>query len=271
MRKEAEREEACAAMEVPACMSAALSGYRWSRNLVGKAGAAVYQLHGRSDAPDLFLKQGEGILADDLMAEAARLRWMAGRVPAPAVVRFVMTTDTAWLLSTALPGETAYQRLVACPNDRPAIVDALAVFLRRLHAVPVAACPFSSDHAYRLLLAKERIKAGLVDESDFDEEQEGWTAGQVWDALQSLLPLAPDPVVTHGDFSLDNLLMVAGEVVGCIDVGRAGIGDRYQDLAVLWNCLGEFGADLQDRLFTEYAIEPDRRKLRFHLLLDELF
>lgn len=90
--------------------------------------------------------------------------------------------------------------------------------------------------------------------------------------MHRLLPLAPDPVVTHGDFSLDNLLIVEGKVVGCIDVGRAGIADRYQDLAVLWNCLEEFEPSLQERLVAQYGIaDPDRRKLQFHLLLDELF
>jgi aminoglycoside 3'-phosphotransferase-1 len=61
-------------------------------------------------------------------------------------------------------------------------------------------------------------------------------------------------------------------VVGCIDVGRGGIADRYQDLAILWNCLGEFDGELQARLFQRYGIaEPDRRKLAFHLMLDEMF
>ena len=87
-----------------------------------------------------------------------------------------------------------------------------------------------------------------------------------------MLPLEFDRVFTHGDFTLDNLLIEGGAVVGCIDVGRAGVADRYQDLALLWNCLGEFGLDLQARLFAQYGIDrPDPRRMGFHLLLDELF
>lgn len=79
-------------------------------------------------------------------------------------------------------------------------------------------------------------------------------------------------MVTHGDFSLDNLMIREGEVTGCIDVGRMGVADRYQDLAILWNSLGEFGPELQARLLEQYGVEePDQRRLRFHLLLDELF
>lgn len=62
------------------------------------------------------------------------------------------------------------------------------------------------------------------------------------------------------------------EVVGCINAGRVGIADRYQDLAILWNCVGEFDASLRDRLIERYGIaEVDERKLQFHLLLDEMF
>lgn len=42
--------------------------------------------------------------------------------------------------------------------------------------------------------------------------------------------------------------------------------------AILWNCLGEFAPLLQQRLLTQYGVTDfDRRKLQFHLLLDELF
>ncbi|MDH7801667.1 MULTISPECIES: APH(3')-I family aminoglycoside O-phosphotransferase [unclassified Rhizobium] len=267
-----DREERCAAVPVPAEMSADLTGYEWARNTVGESGSAVYRLYGKPGASDLFLKHGRGASSDDLLDETSRLRWMTRHVPVPAVTGFVSTPDEAWLLMTALPGETAYQALEARPEDRAVIIDALADAMRQIHAIPVNECPFNSDHAYRLSLARRRIDAGLVEEDDFDDERQGWTAGQVWQAMHQLLPFTPDPVVTHGDFSLDNLLVVDDEVIGCIDVGRVGIADRYQDLAILWNCLGEFEASLKDRFLARYGMSGlDRNKLEFHLMLDELF
>jgi aminoglycoside 3'-phosphotransferase-1 len=264
------REEACDARPVPESMTNEVRGYRWARDTVGEAGGAVYRLHGKAGVPDLFLKHGRGAVADDVTDEMTRLLWLADHVAVPAVRHFVRTGEEAWLLMTAMPGKTAYQLLDAGHGSQ--VVDALVRFMRGLHAIPREACPFISDHAFRLAKARARIDGGLVDEDDFDEEREGWTAEQVWDAMGRLLPLAADPVVTHGDFSLDNLLIDGGEVTGCIDVGRVGIADRYQDLAILWNCLGEFDPALQVRLFAQYGIErPDERKLRFHLLLDELF
>ena len=267
-----DREEACEAIPLPASISASLGGYEWARNTVGESGGAVYRLHGKTGAPNLFLKHGRSAVAGDITDEMVRLRWLARYLPVPAVDGFVATQDEAWLLMTAVAGQTAYQLLKTQPAAQGGIVDALATFLRRLHAIPVSECPFNSDHLYRLSRARERIDAGLVEEDDFDGEREGWTAEQVWDAMQSLLPMSSDPVVTHGDFSLDNILMLDGEVVGCIDVGRVGIADRYQDLAILWNCLGEFDASLQGRLMEQYGIaETDERKRQFHLLLDEMF
>lgn len=253
-------------------MSAGLAGYEWARDNVGESGGAVYRLHSKAGAPDLFLKHGCDTIAGDITDEMVRLRWLAEYVPVPAVKSFVTTPGEAWLLMTAIPGRTAYQILEAHFDARIGVVDSLARFLRRLHAIPVSNCPFNSDHAYRLARARERIDAGLVEEDDFDDEREGWTAEQVWQAMQRMLPISPDPVVTHGDFSLDNILIVDGEVIGCIDVGRVGVADRYQDIAILWNNLGEFDASLQERFLTQYGIsELDRQKLEFHLLLDELF
>lgn len=267
-----DREERCSAPALPAGLAETLQGYSWARNLVGESGGVVYRLHGKPSAPELYLKYGQNAVADAIVDEMVRLRWLANFVPVPTVLHFTSARGEAWLLMTALPGETAYQAFGARSADRLALVDALARFLRRLHEIPVSECPFNSHHTYRLGQARKQIDAGLIDEDDFDTDRDGWTAEQVWQSIQRLLPLRRDPVVAHGDFSLDNLLMCGGEVIGCIDTGRVGIADRYQDVAILWNCLGEFGSDLQERLLMAYGLpDPDQSKLDFHLMLDELF
>ncbi len=266
------RDVCCDPVSVPDAMAIRLQGYRWTRSTVGESGSSVYRLSGIANAPNLVLKYGRGVVAADITAEAERLRWLNQRIEAPAVVEFSRTDDEAWLLMSALPGRTAYELLEADASGHTRVVDTLATFLKRLHAIPTADCPFNSDHHVRLAQARGRIDAGLVEEDDFDAERAGWSADDVWSDLQTLLPLATEPVVTHGDFSLDNLIIDDAGTVRCIDVGRAGIADRYQDLAILWNGLGEFGEPLQARLFDRYGLaEPDERRLRFHLLLDELF
>jgi aminoglycoside 3'-phosphotransferase I len=264
--------QACAAVDVPSSISAELDGYRWIRIKTGQSGGAVYRLQGKPGFPDLFLKHGSGMIAVDILKEMIRLQWLANRLPVPAIRRFVYAPGDAWLLMIALPGRTACEILRTDPDERFAIVDAIAGFLRQLHTIPIAECPFNSAHDYRLLQGRERIEAGLVDEDDFDEVRKGWTAEKIWTEIHCLLPFTLDQVVTHGDLSLDNILVDNDQAVGCIDVGRLGIADRYQDLAVLWNALGEFGEPLRKRLFSSSGIAiPDRGKLQFHLMLDELF
>lgn len=104
--------------------------------------------------PELYLKTGTGKVADDISAEMLRLQWLGQHVAVPALMRFERTPDEAWLLMTALPGQTAYQLMARDAALRPVVTAALARFLRRLHAIPVSSCPFTSEHGYRLAQAR---------------------------------------------------------------------------------------------------------------------
>lgn len=256
---------------VPDSMAPMVEGCQRSRNIVGKSQADVYLLTGTGER-SFYLKYGRGSVAHDITDEMVRVRWLADRLSVPAICHFVATSDEAWLLTNALPGLPAYQLLEDDGANRGLIVDALASFLRRLHGLPVEACPFNGNHRLRLVQAQDRMAAGLVDTDDFDNERAGWTAKQVWDQMMGLMPITSDPVVTHGDLTLHNILMERGQVAGLIDVARVGVADRYQDLAILWRGLGEFDDTLQQRLLASYGIGAvDERKLRFYLALDEFF
>ena len=70
-------------------------------------------------------------------------------------------------------------------------------------------------------------------------------------------------------------------MAGFIDLGDCGIGDKWRDIALLYRSLkhnfdGTYGGkdypDFHpDRLFDAMGIEPDREKLDYYILLDELF
>ncbi|MEK8031311.1 APH(3') family aminoglycoside O-phosphotransferase [Ideonella sp. DXS29W] len=268
-----DREEPAVPPAMGAALAARLAGRRWARNLVGQAGASVYRIHAEGHR-DLYLKHGRGEAAVSVADEAQRLRWLAENDgPAPAVLHAEHSAGEAWLLTSAVPGRTAHEWLTDRPSQGAQIATALADALRRLHALPVSSCPFLAGHERRLAEARRRLDAGLIDESAFDDARQGWSAQQVWHEMTGLLPLVVDPVVCHGDYSLDNILLDDQlRVTGLIDLSRLGVADRYQDLAILWNCLDEFGPEVQQRFMATYGIdEPDERKMRFHLCLDECF
>ena len=91
---------------------------------------------------------------------------------------------------------------------------------------------------------------------------------------------AYEPVLSHGDFCLPNILIENNDISGFIDLGDCGIGDRWRDLSLCWRSLrhnsdGTFGniypGIKPDMLFEKLGIEPNHEKLRYYILLDELF
>lgn len=257
---------------VPRPLEDLIEGWSVEPVLSGEAGATVLRLT-RSDAPARYLKFGRGRIADDVADEAHRLFWLHGRLPCATPLHFMRGPDDAWLLTEAVAGRTGDDWIAHDPAMLPAVIHAFATFLRRLHALPIADCPFDAGADVRLAHARRLIDGGMVDHEDFDPDHAGWSADQMWERLVALRPAVRHGVVTHGDYSLGNVLIDAtGVVTGCIDVGRLGVADRYQDIAILWQNLREFGDDAAARFLTGYGIAAlDRERLEFHRCLDELF
>ena len=81
-------------------------------------------------------------------------------------------------------------------------------------------------------------------------------------------------VFSHGDYCPPNIFIDDNKISGFIDLGRAGIADKWQDIALcvisiehnFWKnsiCI--------DQLFDEIQLEANWKKIRYYILLDELF
>lgn len=145
--------------------------------------------------------------------------------------------------------------------------------MRALHALPIADCPFDSSVTAWLPIARQRVADGLVDEDDFDADHHGMSATAILGMVEELTGAACSSVVAHGDFTLGNIILdAAGGVAGCIDVGRLGIADPYQDIALMWRDLGGFGEQAQAAFIAALNIERiEVERLLLHRTLDELF
>ena len=86
-------------------------------------------------------------------------------------------------------------------------------------------------------------------------------------------PASEDRVFTHGDLCLPNVIIHDKRLSGFIDLGSAGIGDPYRDLALVGRSLNRnLGPGWADIFFAHYGLAaPDPDKLRYYRLLDEFF
>jgi kanamycin kinase/aminoglycoside 3'-phosphotransferase-2 len=253
---------------LPSDLDAIIAGYSWTSVITGCSASNVFHLM-KAGSPSLYLKQSVGEL-HSLLDEKIRLEWLRGKLPVPEVIGFAGDRAHHHLLISEIPGPTAADRIHHRTVE--GLVESLAEGLRMVHAVPIADCPFDHLIASEIERARERMERGLVDEEDFDDERRGGSAKSLFEELTARIP-DEDPVFTHGDYCLPNVIMAGGGISGFIDLGRGGIGDRYRDLALAARSLAfNFGEQWVPLLFEAYGIgEPDPGKLAFHRLLDEFF
>ncbi len=117
------------------------------------------------------------------------------------------------------------------------------------------------------------MRAGLVDESDFDEDNLGRAASDILAELQAL-PGPPDlACFTHGDACLPNFLTQGGQLTGIVDLGRAGVTHPAQDWALALRSVRDNFGQESERLLRIYVPEhsADEELLRRFRLMDELF
>ena len=245
------------------------SGYRWLKAKGGLSDADVFELQAEG-RPRLFVKAEKRGPFDELADEAVRLAWLRSMgMPCPEILAHVVDEGGSRLVMTALPGFDLGSAVALPPAT---VVEIIAEALARLHRIDAASCPFDHRARRRVDLARARMMAGLVNEEDFDESRQGRSAAEWFEKLLTIVPEDEDLVVTHGDACLSNLMAEAGAFTGFLDVGRLGVADRHQDLALATRDIAaDFGPEWVEPFLRRYGQNADPAKLDFFQLLDEFF
>jgi aminoglycoside phosphotransferase len=241
----------------------------WQQVTIGCSEAQTYRLAG----PVNFYLKIAPDHSKSLFLEKQRLDWLKGRLPVPEALFFGVEEGQAYLLLSEVPG------LMACDPffkaELPVVVKLLAEGLKMLHSLDIADCPFDQRLEVKLEEAYQNMLAGQVDETDFDAERQGMTARELYQRLIAIRPAREDLVFTHGDYCLPNILIdpAQNQISGFIDLGRAGVAGRYQDLALAARSLSyNLGAEWVSMLFEEYGLtKVDYARIEFYKLLDEFF
>jgi aminoglycoside phosphotransferase len=213
-------------------------------------------------------------------ADVQVLQWLAGKAPVPQVAAHEVSDGRDWLLMTRIQGKELCQPDIM--SNPVLLLDCMAEALHTLWSIPVDDCPFERTVADNISHAETAILTGHFDCSDCEPETFGPDGFEnpkaLLDWLKSHVP-KQDRAVTHGDFCLPNLFTNGKKFTGFIDVGKAGAGDRWMDLALGWRSLkhnsdGHYGQIYPnihpDDLFRAAGVPKDEEKLRYYILLDEL-
>lgn len=260
-------------MRQPQQIARHTAGKEFSMDSTGLSGASIAMYE------DMVLKCEP--VSEESENHTAMLRWLEGKVTAPRILETAVREGFRWTLMTRLPGEMACAE--AWRSDPHRLVQELAKAMRSLWEVDVSGCPVEQSPAAKLMRARKIVEAGQVDMTLVDPETFGEGGFSSPAALLNWLeehkpPFSP--VLTHGDFCLPNVFLDNWQPSGLLDLGRSGVGDRWTDIAICWRSLrdnfgGHYGEAVPgfhpDALFDALGIEKDEEKLRYYLLMDELF
>jgi len=239
------------------------------KNDIGRSTASVYQCI--SNKLSYYLK----ICPKDngLKNEYKNICWLNGKAPVPKVIEWDSDETNDYLLVSKIDG------LMLCDEyylDNPEMaISVLAKGLKLLQSIDINNCNIINDLENKLKLAKIAIQNNKVNLNDWDEDTKKrfQSPDLLLEYLYKNKPEFEELTFTHGDYCLPNIFGYENEIKGFIDIGNAGISDKWQDIAKcirsLWHNFKSNEYD--DLLFKELGIDKDNKKLNYYILLDELF
>lgn len=261
-------------LKMPLTIEALIKGKTYTMDDIGMSGNQVLIFE------DMVLKIETDV--ESVNNQVRLMQWLEGKLPVPRVLAYEVEEGKSYLLMSKINGKMSCDTYYL---ERPEVlVNALAEGLKMLWEVDVQDCPRIRDIDDELREARRRVERGLVDIDNVEPTTfcEGGfeSPAHLLKWLEEKRP-SLEPVFSHGDYCLPNVFLEDGKVQGFIDLGTAGVGDKWRDIALCYRSLkhnfdGTYGgkvyADFNpDMLFDKLGIEPDWNKIKYYLLLDELF
>lgn len=261
-------------MKLPQRIAALLKGENYRLDQVGMSRSSVLLFS------DRVLKIQES--SEEALREYRLMDWLQGKLPVPRVLAWEEEDGLCYLLMSRVQGEMACADRYM--NDPPAQAALLANALKALWAVDATDCPVRCSLAHKLQQARYNVENHLADLDNVQPDTFGEGGFSSPEALlQWLTDNQPpeEPALTHGDFCLPNVFFSGNSLSGFIDWGRGGVGDKWNDIALCYRSLrdnhaGCYGGTPNPRcddglLFRALGLKPDWQKIRYYILLDELF
>lgn len=244
------------------------------RNCIGKSGAGVYHYG------DMVLKVQKN--SREAENEVQMLRWLKDKIPVPDIIEHICENGYSYILTNKCTGKMACDSYFMM---RPKLqVELLAETLHSLWEIPINDCPSQFTLKKRLEMAELNIVHNRIDIGDAEQDTFGPKGFRDPEALlywlQENQPEEQE-VLSHGDYCLPNIFLSENSVTGIIDLGRSGVSDPWQDIALCYRSLNHNYNGIYDgksytgykpeMLFDALGIQADTERIRYYILLDELF
>lgn len=241
---------------------------------IGESSAKVFQVTLRNSSKAFLKISSSEYASAEMRQEISVLHWLEKKLKVPKSIFFMEEDGTTYSLTSAILGQSLHEERKTKTAQECMRIGAR--YLRKIHSIPISNCPFSRPLQITLKLAEENVKRGVVNEKDFDSTRKGSTAKKVYETLLQKMPKEKEDLVfTHGDYCFPNIIVKTGAVSGVVDLGRAGVADRHQDIAIfLRSFKANIGSQPSIALFLQdYALVKalDEAKLEFYSMLDEFF
>lgn len=221
-------------------------------------------------------------ISDESRNEVKALKWLFDKVPVPKVIYEEIEDNKSYLLMTKVKGQMACEEIFM--NGPQELTEILADALQKLWRIDISDCPIDWTLDKKLEIAEFYVENGLVDIENTEPDTFGKNGFKNPKALLKWLKdnrPKEEPVLSHGDFSLPNIFISDDRTVSFIDLGRCSVTDRWCDIAICYRSLRDnYNGKYTDKTYPKYnpnllfkklRIEPNWDKLRYYLLLDELF
>ncbi|NLY44578.1 MAG: aminoglycoside 3'-phosphotransferase [Tissierella sp.] len=253
--------------DYPPELQSLLNGMHYEEDSIGRSTAGVYRYF--NDKISYYLKVQPSF--QGLGKEKNIMEWLQHRLLVPEIIYFKSYNDLDYLLMSEIQGE------MLCSDyflDNPEkSVRLLADGIKMLQSIPIEDCPFDNNLNIKLEEALFNIENNLVDMDDWEENNRFETPLELFEYLKQNQPKESSLSFTHGDYSLPNIFGKDNKISGFIDLGRGGIADIYQDIALCVRSLKHNyeTEDYTGLFFRHLGIQPNCQKVEYYILLDELF
>ena len=261
-------------IKFPKSIQDLIEGKRYKLDDIGMSSSKVYIFD------DMVLKIQE--TTEVTKTEYQIMSWEAVKGLVPKVLAYEVVGSVSYLLMSKMDGKMLCDEEYM--NNPQKLVKIMAEGLKRLWSINVSNCPCDYRLYKKLEMAEYNVENGLVDMDNIQPDtygEEGFANPK--ELLKWLYDNQPEEEITltHGDYCLPNIFGQDEEFKGFIDVGKMGKADKWQDIAIGYRTLknkikGAYVGDMYEKfdpnmLFEELGIEPDWEKIRYYILMDELF